>query len=98
MFPPSFQQPSRHCLLTSQELQQAALGHELRDDVHRVPHRRHGVQSQDVLVPQLLHGPDLRLECVLVQQVVCGGAASVGVAQPTYPLQTGEPSRDAPLP
>lgn len=59
--------------LTPQQLQQAPLRHELRDNVHRVPHGRHCVQSQDVLVPQLLHGLDLRLERVLVQKVGCGG-------------------------
>lgn len=60
-------------LLTPQQLQQAPLGHELRDNVHRVPRGRHCVQGQDVLVPQLLHGLDLRLERVLVQKVGCGG-------------------------
>lgn len=58
--------------LTPQQLQQAPFGQELRDDVHGVPHRCHGTQRQDVLVLKLLHGLDLRLEGVLVQEVVCG--------------------------
>lgn len=59
-------------LLTPQQLQQAPLGHELHDDVHRVPHSHHGLQCQDMLTPKLLHGLDLRLQRVLVQEAGCG--------------------------
>ena len=45
--------------LTLEELQQAAVAHELGDDVDGSLHRTHGVQLDELRVAQLLH--DLRL-------------------------------------
>lgn len=45
--------------LTLQELEQRAVLHELRDDVDRLLEGAHGVQLDQLAVPELLH--DLRL-------------------------------------
>lgn len=63
--PPSFTSN----IFTSKKLQQVPLGHELSDDVYWVPDRGDGVQREDVLMSQLLHGLNLVLECTLVGQV-----------------------------